>query len=59
MLERPEPLADEELAEARAVLVKHMLPRETVMAALSRLSAKSPHQPVRVHACVGREWPQE
>jgi hypothetical protein len=58
MLERPEPLPDDEIAEARAVLVTHMLPRETVMAALSRLSAKPPHLQVCVLACRGHDWPR-
>lgn len=39
-LDNMKPLSDEELAEARATLVEHMQPRETVMQAMARLSAK-------------------
>lgn len=39
-LDNMKPLSDEELAVARSTLVEHMQPRETVMQAMARLSAK-------------------
>ena len=41
MLDNPEPMSEVELAEARATLVAQMQPRETVLAAMRRLSGKS------------------
>lgn len=39
-IESMKPMSEEELAEARSTLIDHMQPRETVMQAMARLSAK-------------------
>lgn len=40
ILDSNEPLTDSEIAEARSLLLQHLLPREKVMQALARLSSE-------------------
>jgi hypothetical protein len=51
LLDSKEPLPEAEMAAARRNLIKHMLPRETVMQALTRLGGKRSQNPVSAVAC--------
>jgi predicted hydrolase (HD superfamily) len=60
LLSQKEHLPEEELAAARCSLIQHMLPRETVMQALTRLSGKRSQHPVRAtvyHQHKEWRWP--
>jgi hypothetical protein len=50
-LNRTEPLPEAEIAAARALLIQHLQPRESIMQGLARLSAALKPAQVRSRSC--------